>query len=367
MSGDMREDIEKAFQVHETPEPAGDTPDEVKTEPSPSVPAEGAVPEAGVKKEVVKDPSSGKFVSGKPASPSTKSDTSTAPGAAAPTQTSALKAPVSWKPEERELWGKMDPAQQAAVIRREREIDEGLRTSAEARRFHQEFSNVVQPYMGFIAAEGGTPLSAFQSLMQSGAILRVGSPQQKAALIVDAITRYGVDIPMLDSLLSGKVQGQQAAPQNDPNLRYIEQQLAPLRQFMNDMNMAKTQGEQMINQSTNQTIEQFAQDPANEFFEDVKADMADLLEMAANRNQVLSLQDAYKKAILLHPQVSQVVAQRNVNDKAAQLSAAAQKATNASASLPSGGQAPSQSDGNPFGMSRRAEIEAAWDRHMSRT
>jgi len=130
MSGDMREDIEKAFQVHETPEPAGDTPDEVKTEPSPSVPAEGAVPEAGVKKEVVKDPSSGKFVSGKPASPSTKSDTSTAPGAAAPTQTSALKAPVSWKPEERELWGKMDPAQQAAVIRREREIDEGLRTSA---------------------------------------------------------------------------------------------------------------------------------------------------------------------------------------------------------------------------------------------
>ena len=58
------------------------------------------------------------------------------------------------------------------------------------------------------------------------------------------------------------------------------------------------------------TIQQFANDPANEFYSDVSAQMADLLDMAGNRGQNMSLEDAYKMACNAHPQISEIMKRR---------------------------------------------------------
>lgn len=58
------------------------------------------------------------------------------------------------------------------------------------------------------------------------------------------------------------------------------------------------------------TIQQFANDPANEFYSDVQGDMADIMDMAAARGQKLGLKEAYDKACLMHPTISQITQNR---------------------------------------------------------
>ena len=48
----------------------------------------------------------------------------------------------------------------------------------------------------------------------------------------------------------------------------------------------------------------------NEFYNDVRSDMADLLDMAANRGRKMSMQEAYNTACAAHPQISKVMQSR---------------------------------------------------------
>jgi len=50
------------------------------------------------------------------------------------------------------------------VLRREREISQALQQSSESRRFATEVQQTLQPYMGMIQAEGGTPVRAIAEL-----------------------------------------------------------------------------------------------------------------------------------------------------------------------------------------------------------
>jgi hypothetical protein len=283
----------------------------------------------------------------KPEQPAIEDQTESAQVQAKPeTQQLALKAPASWTPEAREEWAAMTPRVQAEVHRREREITETLRTTAGARNFAQEVFTTLQPYMPMIQAERVTPVQAIQSLFQTAAALRTGTPQNKASFVADLISTYGVDVQELDSVLSARQSGQQPQnrqrqePQFDP--RTIPE-LQPLFAAADRMRQEE--------QSTMQTLEQdtvnFMNDPANEFAWDVKDDMADILDMAAKRGRKISLQEAYNRATLLHPTISGVVQSRKQGQSSEQETAAARRARQAAASI-SGDGAPgraSEDDG----------------------
>jgi hypothetical protein len=83
-----------------------------------------------------------------------------------------------------------------------------------------------------------------------------------------------------------------------------------------------------------QSIHEFGADPKNEFFDDVRMVMADFLDMAASRNQQMSLQEAYDRACALNPEIAQIMAHRRTSQgvrsnqrKIAQKAAAASSVT----------------------------------------
>lgn len=266
----------------------------------------------------------------------------------------AVKAPASWTPEARETWAQMRPEHQQEVMRREREITTTLQQTADVRRFAGEFERVIQPFMGFIAAENSTPLQAVHNMMQTAAVYRIGTAQQKAEMTASLIKNFGVDIEMLDSLLAGQQAPQRSAPQHDVQ-QAVQQALAP---FMQQIQSQRQQQEQLVTREANTELETFASNPDNEFFNDVRHDMADLMQLAAQRGQVLSLSDAYRRATLAHPQIAKVLEGRQRNAAAAQQTAAAQRARNAAASIPNSG-APSRNDEQDAGDDLRSALIAS--------
>lgn len=260
------------------------------------------------------------------------------------------RPPVSWTPAAREEWAKVPPAVQQEVMRREREITQTLAHTAEARNFHTEFSRTIQPFMGDIQAENSSPMKAVENLMNTAAWLRRGSVEQKASVVANIIKTYGVDVNALDELLSsGQVrdpsvyggQGQHAGV--DPGLQQLlDQRLAPMQQFITGLQEKLQAAEQQSMQKVEQSSLEFLNDPANEFAWDVKDDMADIMDMAAKRGQQMSLQEAYRRATMLHPEVSKILESRRTLPEP--LSPAAIRAKqNASASISNSG-APTASD-----------------------
>jgi hypothetical protein len=264
-------------------------------------------------------------------------------------QPQGIKPPVSWKPEEREGWEKIDPRHQQAILRRERETSNALTQSHQAREFTQQMQQVLQPYMPMISAEQATPIQAISTLLQTAATLRTAPTRTKADLVADLMIQYQIDPETLDNVLSAKLRGQPSP--NDPVqqiLAQVDQRLQPITQFIGTLEQQRTQAAQRIDQEASQTLDQFMKDPANEFAADVSEDMADLLELAAKRGFTLSLQDAYRRATLAHPTISKIMERRMLTGGAAQQTAAAQRARQASASVHDSG-APSQTVGEDDG------------------
>lgn len=275
------------------------------------------------------------------------------------------KAPASWRPEEREGWEKIDPRHQAAISRREGEVNTVLQRTAAARQFAQEMAQVIQPFMPMIQEDNSTPMQAVQNMMTYAAILRTAPPAQKAKAVASLISQFNVPIEELDTELQAVLKNRpQQSAEISQLMSAIDQRLAPVQQFMQGMQQSRAQ------QSTAEVsteLETFFNDPAHEFAHDVANEMADLMELAAHRGQKLSLQDAYKRATMAHPEIARLVSERTLGQTAAQRTAAAGKAKSAAVSLPSSA-APGASSGEEVDDgSLRSALRASIREHNSRT
>lgn len=284
------------------------------------------------------------------------------PAAAAAPQ---LRAPVSWKPGAREHWAKLPLDVQQEVARREVEINRTVQESAKAREALSHVQGVLGPYGQNIAASGRDALQAMEQLFKADNTLRHGSTNDKATLVANIVKSFGIDIAALDAILAG-----QQAPE-DPNQalaerlrREMQQQLQPVMQHFNRMQGARQQALQRINTDAGTEVESFSTDGQHEFFDDVRADMADIIDLYTARGASISLQDAYDRAIRINPQVSEIFTKRAEAERVNAAAAAAQRARRTAASI-SGSPAPAGAGPGPAGDSRRAEIEAAWEQSGS--
>ena len=265
------------------------------------------------------------------------------------------RAPVSWKPEEREAWKDVPAAARQAVQRREAEINSALQESAGARRFTSDFAEMVQPYMPFIAAEGSNPMQAASYLFQTAAGLRVGTPQQKAGIIVEMIGNFGIDVGMIDRMLVGEEAGD-ASPQD------IEAMIDQRIQMATGSAQQQAPGQpsQQDIATANQSIEQFAADPKNEFFHDVSDQMATLLMTAAQNGQSMNLQQAYDLAVNMREDLQTIITNRGAGGDESSRAARRQRAAS---SLKPGGKVGGDQPAST-GNSRVDDISAAWDSSM---
>lgn len=280
------------------------------------------------------------------------------PGPKSGPKQSGERAPASWRPDVREHWAQLPDTVRAEIHRREVEVQRTLQESAEARKNYDAVMRTVAPYEAFIRAEGSNPIQAIDNLMATAAKLRTGTAPELASMVAGIVNQFGVGrfgngfIQALDAALAGQtpvVDPQQAAME-----QVLNQRLAPVQQMLTQFQQAQEAQQQRVAQEAQSEVERFLE--RAEFGNDVREDMADLMETAARRGQNLTLADAYKKACLMNDRVLSVLRARKQAQGAQQQTQAAQRARSAAVSV--SGAAPKGAMQQPA-TDVRSAIEAA--------
>ena len=342
----MRDALEAAFEEAEkTPSAAAPEPvaEVIDTDPAPADAPAADAPEAnqdlnalaeGNKDERPRD-ENGKFKAKEaPAAEQPAQelqDQGMQPGPKSGPKPQGDRAPQAWRPEVREHWAQLPEPVRAEIARRESEHARFIQESSEARKTAETLMKTIAPYEAFIRAENSNPIQAIDNLMSTAARLRTGTAPELAQMVAGLVKQFGVGrfgngfIEQLDSALAGQT------PVQDPQQAAIEQvlnqRLAPVQQMLTQFQQAQLAQQQAAQQSAQNEVADFLSKA--EFGEDVREDMADLMETATRRGQNLSLADAYKKACLMNDNVRAVIAQRVRAQGAQQGTQAAQKARSA--------------------------------------
>ena len=265
--------------------------------------------------------------------------------------TQALKAPAGWTPKLRESWSKVPAEVQAQINAREKEMSASMANTSAARTTHDRMAKLGQSFAPIMAAEGiSDPVEAAEGLFNTVSKLRMGSPAQKAQVISELISSYGVDISTLDDLIVGNT------PQSSPNAdmeRLIDQRMEPLNQVMQMLNQQQQQKGAESKVQAEQEIKSFAENA--EFLGDVRMDMANIIDYAGSQGRKMGMKEAYDTAVAMNPEIQQVIAQRKITGGNTAITA-----KHTAASSISGRKAGTGNVGNGA-MSIRESISSAWD------
>lgn len=236
-----------------------------------------------------------------------------------------LSAPIGWTPELKQSFATLPEPVQKAIHAREVEVNRIFEETTASRRLAEHFVQTVQPYEALMKAEGAQhPLQAVQQLLNTAATLAMGSPVAKAQRIAGLIQHYGVDIETLDKALAGRMPED---PQEEKLQRLLDQKLQPYQNFMQHVEQMQQGQKQQVQVQAQQLIDQFGNDPKNEFYEDVRHTMADFMDVAVQNGQPMTLDEAYQRACAITPSVADEIMRRHSQN------GVSQSKTNAASSI----------------------------------
>lgn len=265
----------------------------------------------------------------------------------------SIKAPVGWSPKARQYWSKLPREVQELVAAREQEVTDVIANTKAARQTHDAFTQLANSYAPVLAAEGVDPMQATQSLFQTVAQLRMGTPAQKAEVIAELIGNYDVDIGTLDAVLTDQPVGD---PEEERLNAMFEQRFGPMLQAMQGMQGMQQHAAEQRDAAARDEVVAFSEKA--EFLDDVRLQMADLIDMAHARGQQMTLEQAYDVACRAHPEISAIMQER---EKAERIKGAAQSVEEkrkAASSLSGRKTGAGGKDGN---LSLRDSLSDAWD------
>jgi len=319
----LRDTIAKAFDEQEAKEP---TPTgEVK--PVEPTPEPAAAPAAAKSAEVGKEPV--------PATPATPGE---------------LKAPAQWKPAIREKWNALPREVQEEVLRREADSMRLIGSVGPKIRLADEVSQHIQPFTEQLKANGVSPSAFLGDVFTSVKHLASGNPQERAEVVANIVQSYGIDVRMLDAILSQRLQ---AGPEVVEARRLAARAQSVLQERDHSI-------EQQNSMEAEKSLAAFGADPKHEFLDDVRDLMADLIEAGRAQN----LDDAYAAAIWAHADTRKILLQREAQaraDSKVNRAAAARKASSAVHGTPASSAVASVRPN----MTVREAVEAAFDEHSS--
>ena len=203
-----------------------------------------------------------------------------------------VQAPNTWTPAARAKFATLEPDVQAEIVKRETDMARAITSHDIDRSFGKQVKDVVTPYLPMINAEGATPETAIKSLLNTAYLLRTSSPQEKGALLANLARQYGADMSSFT--------GDQEQTPIDPTVQALQQKLHQLEGFISQQH---SQQQTQTEQSLVRDINAFQADPAHPHFDAVGHDMAGLIKAGLAAN----LQEAYDKAVYMHPEVRQQV------------------------------------------------------------
>jgi hypothetical protein len=267
----------------------------------------------------------------------------------------AVKAPASWTPKAREHWKTLPAEIKQEVVRREQEITQGLQQASGHKRLAEEYWNTVRPYENLIRAQNSTPAQAITNMMNTASRLMLGTQADKARTVAEIIKNYEVDVETLDSVLVGT---ELPSGKNADLEALLNKKLAPVQQFMQTIEQQRAGGVE----KTYDEVNSFGADPKNEFYEDVRFDMADIIDSYSVRGKQITLQEAYDRACKINPEVSAVLDKR-ASVSSSSVSAAELAKKKIAAKSVHGSKAGTNSSKSPKTI--LGSLEEAWDTYSS--
>ena len=272
------------------------------------------------------------------------------------------RAPASWKGEAKQLWADLPLTAKQEIIRRERQTTQVLNDTALDRKRVQEISQVLQPHMERIGAlYRGNPLAAIDGLLNVERTLTSGNKSTKAQVVANIIKQFDIDIVTLDSMLAGTDLPPEVRQQSEVD-RLVEERLRPVMSYVEQQKAKELALQQSKQTEFRTTVEQMAEDSRYPYFEDVRNDMADLIELSARKGVDLSLEAAYDKATRMNGYANQadnMDSNQAATQAALQAHQAAQKAKGAAVSV--SGNPASTSSTVPPNTDLRSLISSAFE------
>lgn len=230
--------------------------------------------------------------------------------------------PKSWRREVAEDWKKAPLSVRAEVMKREEDYLRGIHQYKNLATIGHALDSVIRPYADDIRASGMTAPQVVGNALATLKTLATGTPEAKAATILQLMSTYGISP---SALVSGSGSGTGASDGEgvSPELLALRKEVQELRGTITQLTAAREQAEQS---EIDRQVDAFLGDPKNEFAKDVLADMQQLLAAGL----ASSLQEAYDKACKLNPAVAAKLASRQEAERvrrAAETAAAARRAS----------------------------------------
>lgn len=218
--------------------------------------------------------------------------------------------------DEAEAFAQATPAVQAAFIRRSEEMHRGFEQHREKAQFGDAMIQVMQPHMQTFQQLGVQPSEAVGKLLQADHALRYGSPAQKTQFLTQIARDYGVDLGQAQEFAASQ-------PQQNPEVDMLRNQVAQMNNWIEQNKQAQ---EWQQREALNSEIQQFASKPESKFFEEVRSEMAGLLQAGLAPN----LEKAYEMAIYANPVVrAKVIAEQQATAEQNRIAEANRKAKDA--------------------------------------
>jgi len=272
--------------------------------------------------------------------------------------------PPGWSVAAKAAFDELPAEVQAAVAKREEEIDRGFAKLKE----YKELEKTLEPYKRTAQQYGADIPQLLDRFIKSDNFLR-RDPKNALLWLAKA---YNFD--------PRELAGVPAQPQGQPKQNGMDPALAPVVQpLVQEINSLKAQLarvdgiEQALFQDKYNSvlgeIERFGSDPKNKFFEDVADQMAVLIEEAKAKKQQIDLNTIYETACYMNPEVRGALIKETLTTqekaRAAKAKTAADQARQAGASITGGAAATTPlASSNPDNL--RAQLEQAYADQIGR-
>jgi hypothetical protein len=188
-------------------------------------------------------------------------------------------APASWAKDQHENWSKIPKEAQDYIETREKQMLDGIEQYKEGHRYAQEVDRALQPFREDIKSLGIPEPQVIYNLMTHHQALTKGSLEQRQ----EAFLRIGMESGIIPK------EGQTLP---DKHTQELEQRLSRIEQQEREI-QSRYENEEL--QRITQTVDSFASDPKNQYFNELADDIAILLRTG------LDLQTAYDKAVWANP------------------------------------------------------------------
>jgi len=228
--------------------------------------------------------------------------------------------PKSLRMELQPHWEKAPHELLSAVNQREADYEKGIAQYKTRDAEAKSITDLFEPYQWMLRNEGATPQTAIAPLLQTAALLRTGSPMQKAQSVAQVMQQFGIPLEHIQQLFSGE------APQEDNQYNQLVQQVQQLTQHISN---SQHQQDQSNNVRIHSEIAKFAGNPAYEHFETLQPKMITLLENPGILGDISKMTDgeklkiAYDVALRLDDSIPQIAQQQNIVQQVQRAKAAA--------------------------------------------